>query len=546
MRTFICFGKLYQDFDAKKHCLNDHGAISFKMQHAEGEVAKLTVMLPEINMPNEDEKWVYLSILNPEQQATKLLFCGMRLGVPKWVDRGLVEISYYALPNNYQKKLEHLVEINKSDGKYDGLFFDEDDPSNILEGREEIFYWDRCGKDVGLSNIFKGSRAIDLTNFVWENSLSVKFLKSFLSAVEMTVSAEWIQQAKGAINIFGKIAGAFSMGIINSITPQALEKYWPKEGDRIGKEGSEKKTGYRVIESSLEEFNPGSSGALNVYPTITSPLLAKDGDAFKKICFARKWFKGRLTIMWNYAQRRQENIKFTIHQRVPKNCIFTSVKKLCLHLPGVHKTQGISDKSSFFTDARGHKAIAYAIEVAKSYLHASTRCLEICFEFDWKNADHLDLDTEVMLQHKSLPNGMVRGKVSAYRFVQDGCYRRGWVKMLAVLEQVKLYGAENTLGEDDVTERTSSGIKFGCVYDKKPEKGLIDAANLSCDDIVQSVRVYNDGEEQSRVLREKQYPIVDHPKQVLREIPTTIELDLADMRTERVMVHNIEVPIFGI
>jgi len=428
------------------------------------------------------------------------------------------------------------------------LFYGEDDerdgenPVNVLEGRRDLFFWDPSDGSVGVSNIFKGRRSVDLSDFILADTLKVNFGDVPLSSVKVDISCEWVQRANGDFDLLPRVAGAFPGGIVNTLTPKALMKNWPKDGDKVGPTKMNRNSGYMVMASKIERVTPPSTGVLNTYPTLTKEIWGRR--------LSRAWFDGRLSVYWRYTQKRTEVVRFTLHHDMGHDFRFKGMikgreKTLRLCLQNVQGYLNGPDASSFFQMERGKQAILHGVEIAKSHLAGSARCLEVEFQVPLEAALGVGLDHNVVLSVKGLPKTFgerIVGKVARYRF--DVTYDRqvAWLKVLAV-------------PGGDVADDLVDVVTLGYFKDQVTTKGLVKPSSMGVNDFVEDVCVRMDAVKQAEsleeaVLSEGACDFDDKSRacfinNFLRKNPTAIGLKMLDLRSVDNLVHIIDVPLSG-
>eukprot|EP01037_Dinobryon_pediforme_P016831 gene16831-17012_t len=154
----------------------------------------------------------------------------------------LAEIEYTSEPDDASRQLKSLAETLKQPLFYDELFLTpgDENPTNVLEARSDLFSWDRRFGNVTLSNLFDGNRIFDLSNDILSNSLKLSLGDTPLDSVTVEMSAEWIQKAE-----------------------DQLVKQWPKVFDKIGPSASLKQSGYQVVQSKLKPFIPPTTAGID-------------------------------------------------------------------------------------------------------------------------------------------------------------------------------------------------------------------------------------------------------------------------------------------
>ena len=547
MNTYFSWVKKDEVFDPGAHAREDLQIFKLNISQKEGEVAlaQLTVLKQEL--PPTDQRYAFISCQNEEGEI-QLIFKGKLVFFPKIMNDESVLLEFSAEPDQSREQLEKLQEslrvhpywdelfVHSLDGKHDAIEF--------LDARSELYYWDRITGELSLSNLFLGRKTWDLSNEILKDSLKVTLGETPLSEITVNVIAEWTQKAEGHIDVSHRIARHFSGGMINTLTPADFKNRWPKEGQKI----SGGRSGYQIIKSHITEINPPKTGILNSYPTVTGPLWRVNTQTSEPeaIRLKRSWLKARLLLGWSYRQKRREIMSFCLPQNHQLSVgTHRKEKKLNLHLQAI----GDSHRSNFFNTKRGRMAIDHAIEVAKSYLAGSSRCVEIEFEVPFHSILQLTTDHDVVLKGVVIPGGLVKGKVVSYRLSKDGLKSIGWVKLAIAVGATTInheVRKEESYAQDDYclsTDifQTPSGIIYQYEKNQAPISGVAYPQNLTIHDFVKDVAVRFDAAKQCDYLAANQYPIRENLS--LAETPTTLALDLLDLRTREVDERQINVEI---
>ncbi|RZI46569.1 hypothetical protein [Candidatus Finniella inopinata] len=490
----------------------------------EGEVALARLLVPA-GAPVRGS-WAVISCEDQNGKVT-MLFQGQPLGFPRSFNQDFAEIELSAEPKDAATQLEGVASTLKVAPFYDELFVEpgDDNPVSVLEARPELFCWDRCAGTLGLSNLFEGRRRLDLSEWVLADSLKIGLGDVPFDGIEVEVRAEWLQRAHGEFNLFPKIAGQFSSGQINTLTPNALVRAWPKVGDRLGPEKSRKKSGYQVTRSFLEKINPPRTGALSLYPTL-SPEFPLGPDR-KPMRLKRSWFKGELWLDWQYRQKRTEVACFTLHHDFQlKGRIRRRHKKLKIQLQNVEGCLP-EGSASFFQTSRGKQAIAHGIEMAKAYLAGTARCIEVEFQVPFERALDIGLDDSVVLRGGFIPGGALEGKVMEYRLEVNDQERVVLVRL----------GVAAGVGQGSVSCRD--------YQDQQPTQGIINPATLTLETFVKNIQVHGRAEDQIRHLLASFDTEGVSLEGLLGEQTTAVDVELLDLRTQGSLEHRIKLVLEG-
>ncbi len=357
-----------------------------------------------------------------------------------------------------------------------------------------------------------------------------------LAGVNVELQAEWVQRAYGEFNLYPKIAEKFSQGKVNSLTPTQLVTNWPKVGDKIGPEKTRKKSGYQIIHSHLEAVPALNTGVLKLYPSLSPEISIEPGT--KPLRLKQSWFKGELWVDWVYRQKRQETVYFTLHHHTQlEGRIRPCHKSLKIKLQKIEELLPDTSCASFFHTDRGKKAIEHAIERARAYLAGTARCIEVELQTPFEAACDITLDDTVILKGDYIPNGSLRGKVTEYRLEATETQKLVWIRLSVAA------GSQMAVSYNPEGSQTLSGISYHPYGDQAVKQGLIDPETLHIDDFVKFIEVKGESKDQIEYLKHHPHKSRTNLQSLLAENPTTIEIELLDLRTHEMLEHRIDLNI---
>jgi len=486
---------------------------------------------------------------------TEVIFKGKRVGFPRQIDSNLAQVEYTSEPDDAPMQLHNLAQSLKTPPFYDDLFVEvgDENPVNVLEARSDLFVWDRRTGTASLTSLFQGDRVLDLSDSILEGSLKLSLGDTPLDSITIEVSAEWIQQADGDINIFPKIAKKFPKGLVNTLTTEQLTKQWPKVGDKIGPEASLKQSGYQVVKSTLRPITPPNTGILGIYPTVTPEITTLVDGKPCAVRLKRSWFKGDLWLYWHYFQKRREVLRFTLNQSSKlSGRIRPRQKRLTIQLQSVQNHLVNRAASSFFISPRGRLAVIHALEIAKAHLAGSSRCVEVEFEVPLSHASDISLRDSVRLKSDKIPGDLIVGKVIGYTFSITPESALARIKLGIAAGSPVDFKAPEPKTEDiycnDEQEsyfKTPSGIAFKAYDNQTPTQGILHPLGLTIHDFIKGVQVQGTPEKQFQHLLENEYPNRDDTLGALADVPTIIDVQLLDLRTQPVLEHTIDLDILN-
>ncbi|MEI8295006.1 MAG: hypothetical protein WCG04_00585 [Alphaproteobacteria bacterium] len=544
MPTFFSWAADGEDFSPQRHAHWDLEIFQLSIQQNQGEIAFATLLVKnEAPFPVDRQ---HALIAYGEPGAPQLIFRGRLSGMPRPVGQALLELHFTAEPSNAMEQLLALSETLKQPPYWDTLFIDPlhaDHPGAVLEARSASFSWNRLTGAVILSDLFTGHEHAVIEDDILENSLKVNIGEPPLDEVHVRLMAEWVQTLDDEADLAPALCRRFSRGMINTLTPQSLKNSWPKPYTKLGR------SGYTILESSLQEVTPPSTGALNLYPTISPNFMSWDETQQKSVMkrAARCWFRAKLAVGWSYKQKRREIVSFTLKQAT----IFgTTGKKrqLALCLQAV----GDGPRASFFMTDRGHQAIEHAVEIARCHLAGTARCLEVELMIPFAQGLALTTDHSITVKAPQLPHGQLTGKLISYRLVQEAGLAYTWLR-IAVAAGARPEDAPDNIHAEDYASieygplapqafhRSESGIVFKDYSEQKPREGIQGVHAFT--ELIQNIDIHGDGQHQVETVLANQYPLCANPMNSLEAFLTKFQIDLQNIETHDVLEHKITLDI---
>lgn len=464
-------------FNGARHLKMDEDIFDLKIQGKEGDFTSMTgsFALPLKNASPE-KPYCFVSFVQDGQET--VLFKGRLITVPQTPSLMLADLFFVAAPSNPETSLKAVQETLKKTGKWDPLFVPEnadDCPAEILDAMPYLYFWNPKTLDVGISHVCEGRQSVDIGAAYFSDSFSLKQVGQPLDTIIINLSAKWTQRYQGCVNIGPLIEKSFPKGRISSLTGSHLCSNWWRDNDGL------KKTGYWIDDSRLKPYTPPKTGVLNVYPTKTAPLWVGADDPLnphknkpEQIRLKRSWFRARLSMGFDYKQKRKEIARIHLHQKNPlSRGTHPKTRTLNIHLndlsqldnrdlwqqkwvysKGFHVIQNgdiyrclkrhlstdtfdddrmfwqaigpqsripaLTSFASFFGTDRGKKAIFHAVDIGLTHLMSSARSVEIQCQTTLETALDITTDHTVSMAHPRIKGQTLRGKVKQYAFVFKG------------------------------------------------------------------------------------------------------------------------------
>ena len=623
MKYYFAWVNEDEDFLPKAHCRMDENIFSLHIGEQEGAIpyAKITIANPGADSDLWSSKKSY-AIISVADSLGKLipLFKGRLTCVPTNITGELITVELIALTRLKERSCQDLLEKLDKGGACDLLFLSPEKrevvtSDDLLQADHKLIFWDRYKDKVDLSDIFWGANNFNLKGNYYRDSLKMKLVTSPHQRVIVNLDAKWVQRYQGSVRVDHILQANLPNGAVSTYSAASFANKWWKADNYFGSNG------YKVEDSGLE--NLGSTQHLNIWVDNNDPILRKkktttaesdnQTESAKKIRIRKGEFKPSLKLGWQYVQPRHEQVELTLENKFQSGVSIPSKTKLLnlnlfkltdqdniaawvydifykrgerveyedkiyeAHRSHRSKRKFTDDtiewkfikskdnyplqqhRGTFFTTDRGKQAIGHAIEIAKSYLAASSRCVEISFCCGIEQALEFNCDSTVTIEDDRLPKGTATGKVKKLLFEVIGETGRMRAMITLACSVGEGYHAkaatksnseyvESGVLEDEViatadTLQTKSGINYQNFDDQITTEGIVFPEYLGASDIVREVIISNDFEEQEHKLRAVQYPHSHNIAKDLGNFVTKVKLRLEDLRSFRVAKNKIKVNI---
>lgn len=502
----------------------------------------------------------YAKIALKQGDKFHVLFAGRIIGFPVGFNSSTVQIEMIAEPENHQQQLNNFIENQSKQDLHntyneliniDNLFYSDSDlknPTTLLEGGNQIFFWNANTGKMSLSNIAKGRRVIEITpDKILQNSIKVRLAREPYSAINVSVNVNWIKHQHIAIDVLPLIAQHFREPYINSFT--------------------DIKADFAKIDNcsfcNIREVNPNTLGCLTDYPLKSNDFLI-DG---KKYNFKRFYYDGNIIFNLNYSKRLFETANFSVKTNQKHN----NIKQLHFVLNDIqlpkkyphwrayfhyyiddivqnnghvwkctssHHAQrdfnaekwnkiakipdALSDDScnSFFETQRGKNALKYAAQKALALLNYSQRYMEVEFKVLFRDFFDISVDDEIILKNASDYCKEIRGKVIRTQ----------------IIATTKQNFVQITIGCGSIDNSSWDKIK-----NWDPEI-CVKNENISIDDVVRSIEIINPPEKQMETLRQYNGNSISELMKVLQRVSTKIKVIMRPQNNIITEHKNINIP----
>ncbi len=442
-------------------------------------------------------------VLQKTPDDCDVLFCGHVSGVPLIKGDRLIEWEFTAQPHDgiqqMQKMTTDLLSASKA-GEFESVFYDDVELADVLESRPQVMHWNRCKGQLLLSDLFKGRKHKEVEGDVFEGSLQVVLGENPLKAVNVMVETKWCQEVEKFFDLAPLIAKTFPQGVINTLTPTALLRQWPKVGTVLmGRLTSKESTtaGTSCVEVVKSELYRKPVGDLQGIKrrTKTFKEIATKAFAVKYV-----WFGAKLWVRWFYKRDRIERVRFQVVNPLVQNGL--AQRTLIFRVPRevgqgcVAQVKGIQ---TVLTTQRGLEWLVYAKRVAKVHLAATSRQVEVSFTVPFSQYYDVDLDTCIHLKHYSLPQGFIYGKVIRYVLEMK---ESAWQVRITIAATIR----QGIVGGESLQEDDWHFEKEECEQEERvgeDEKSSYFEPELACvEDIVHELNISGNAFEQEQFLSE--------------------------------------------
>ena len=587
MTIYFAGAGMDEEFNPEIHNREDLAVFSLSIVQKENEVA-----VAEVKVRQDEEKvkifkrFQKFFISWEKNEETSLIFAGIYRGMDLRSEADFCVFNLYAAPTDIEEKIANLLEHQKVYPYWDPLFVPLEKRGKSTERQDtqtDNVYVDKKSWDVRMSGYADWYKYINIKGNFIRDSLVSKKVREPLRAVTIRVRAEWIQDGSGVVNIAPAIARKFPGFQINSFSSIAIEANWPKSGQKLGR------SGYEVIQSRFEKCAEKSS--------FSPPLSSSGGRYYAR----RNWYKSALYLRWRYRQKRSETIEFSLRQGVGEkiktlNFLLEDINPdpnvrhwapRTFYPAGSQVLVGLSTfvakedhrsvlvfeedqafwmldavseltgdmraKETFFLTPRGKRAFNHALTIAQYHLQKSRRTHEISVTGRWEDLIHITTDNTVTLEDSRFPEGSKTGKVVFYKITADG--KTGVREVTITISPTIGCNGENLTQElyasdyacDGYVEKdylsqvaqlctSASGLAYYSYQNQVPPSGIQERCLQSLR-MVKRVQVKNGPTEQWEALLGSN----GNFREVLKNNPTQVQVELYDLRTRPCLSHTIQV-----
>lgn len=558
--------------------------------------------------PFEDRErsYCFIAVENSSGEVS-LLFRGRLVNCPTHLSGELMTLDFIALSKSREENYDLLLKNLKKAPTWDELFLpflQRENPSaeDLLASQNSLPYWERTSHSVVLSNLIEGRLQGDIKGDYYRDSLKFSLKSSPLEEIEVHLHAKWVQRFEGATRLDRLLQKDLPQGVIQTYSGFDLEKQWWQADQQF------RPHGYRVADTALSSF-PKLESVDSFWVSPDDPVLSKkrtkgrlNSQDPKKVHFKRKAYRPSLKLGWRYVQPRHEEVVFKLKQDFQALSYKPSKRKV-LNLTvydliageqlahwgpdlyykreeqidhqgriyqakrshrssaqfkddlkewkdlGLSKTYPLQQhRGTFFKTDRGRKVVEQALDRAKAYLCASSRCVDISFICPLEAALKWTCDHSLTMTDERLPGGKAKGKVKKLTLEVIGetgrmrayvtlgcCVGTGAEPLVEEANSSEAYGMSGVLEETLPSQyiKTEGGVfyRYGAI--EGAERGILYPSLLGASDLLREVSISHDAKQQGEILQANQYPNSHNILEKFKGYGTKVQLRLEDLRGRR-------------
>ncbi|QCL83342.1 hypothetical protein CFBP5875_01370 [Agrobacterium pusense] len=196
-------------FDPVLHARTELVATTYKLDHEEGGVARLTITCKNLGIgimaPGRDQ-YILVSVSN-DGETPKLIFRGVANSMPANLAENLISLEFLGQPDEFDDLLLAFARTLATRPYVDELISGTNisDPAVVLEARSELFHIDPVTHEITLSDIIDYDRLVDLGPHYVRDSMVPALGAPPIREASLNIVGEWAQSASGAVDISGKV-----------------------------------------------------------------------------------------------------------------------------------------------------------------------------------------------------------------------------------------------------------------------------------------------------------------------------------------------------
>ena len=399
----------------------------------------------------------------------------------------MADLTFRALPSDYVARRDAGLAPYAVLPFFDPILVDPTriaDPKEILDGHQALGHFDRVTQAFSVVNILGvglPKRTFHMDDLLgWEDGggITVTQTETPLRAVQINLSAEWLQRFDGELTATGAVKALFPSGYVETLTGDELERSWFKRGEAV--KGS---SGYTVTRSRLQEIAVPFGSPAKVGPVhgLKARFNYVDDPNFQNpqgMSLPVAYYDLELVVAYSVSQKRVEHVSILMSNtgqgaedgevrtldlraqdvaadnttppfigllhypfgyvvRVGATCYRCAVEHDAkaefaadlyridngilvpqwMPLPNDASAIGGADRATYAHTNRGLQTIFAAILKGVRLLAESSRCVDVEFHVPFE--DVLDMGTawmaELVVDDDLVPGGWCEGKVTSFK-----------------------------------------------------------------------------------------------------------------------------------
>lgn len=350
-------------FDPDAHRRLDLDVIAVRINESEeaGQAVVSLTLAGDISVSDIPGQWMWLSRELADGSLLPMAY-GRLVSIPT---RGMGDepvLQYHCSPEDWDGPQNAACAAKAILPAFDPVLVAKEkrvDPKEILDGWCSVVHCHRVSHAFTTPDKF----GTGLPTYTFDDPYGpptdsgprTKPIEKYVSAVNVTLTCEFTQALDGIIDLTQDLKDAFPRGIVDTLTPDALERSWFKAGSKIGGE-----SGYTFVDSTLKRLSAKEVAAFNVanplpekagpfhaapeksktaeyYNFVTDETLTsvgedvlEDGDVVERydyiegtsgdpaeiesaeLNFDIAYYNTALSVWWTQRQKRRETITFTL------------------------------------------------------------------------------------------------------------------------------------------------------------------------------------------------------------------------------------------
>ena len=338
-------------FNPKSHARCDFDVLELEIEEKESEVACAKIVVPHaplIDLLENKHKNLMIGF-GLQNDDFACLFRGFFDGCIAQTHK-VQTLLFSAKGKDHAAQLQALLKDHKQSAFYSPLLVaenEEDNPNIILKARPLHFATCRVTHKVATHPLFGGAKPHAVGGRYFPQTFKIYQTQRPPKKINVALEAGWIRNHHGFMHLHHRMHSDnknHGGGLIETVTPNALKKAWPKKGQTLGP------TPYFVVASSL---TPWAKTPENVHPINHTCWMQKEPQnapqSIQKMLLTEATFRPLLVVGWQHQQRCLETANIDVHHLFNPNPVLDRS-----HTAHPHETytEDIEKEEMFFSVTR--------------------------------------------------------------------------------------------------------------------------------------------------------------------------------------------------